>query len=264
MKKKIAITVTSLALVAALGTGLYFVMQRNSAVAEIQPLEETSPLSVDYNTGETASNANIVLDDQSEAIKKAQEEAAVRNVEKANGTGEYAAIETSDDLAYQQQLSEEYGTPMPNTSITMYAKTTCNVRADASTDSAVVSSLKKGDKVTVSEVGDWNKVVFDDGTEGYVRSDLLEDENTTTKKEETSTTPPATNTETQPPAQNDSSANTGGSGAYTQEQTNALLQQMLADGFTTGGGQQGEVHQAYVDPNSAENSGVDISGVTLH
>lgn len=214
-------------------------------------MEEDSPLSVDYNEGESASNSSIVIDDQPNMP------------EKANGTGEDAPIETSDDLAYEQQLAEENGTSMPVDTITMYAKTTCNVRTDASTDSAVIGSISVGDSIIVSQVGDWNKVILDDGTEGFVRSDLLTDEEVKVPEPalKPENTQPETPVESTPEPEPQQPANNAG---FTQEQTNALIQQMLADGYTTGGDPTGNTEVIHVDPNAAANMGVDISGVTLH
>ena len=59
-----------------------------------------------------------------------------------------------------------------------------------------------------------------------------------------------------------SGASTGG--GYSEAQRQADLEKLAALGAITGGGQQGEVTQAYVDSNAAENAGIDTSGVVLH
>ena len=110
----------------------------------------------------------VVLKDEKTPLS--EEEAK----EKANGTGETAAIETSHDLAYEQQLAEEMGTPMPTETATMYVLDKANMMKEKNETSKTVGTLAKGDKVQVSLVETvWSTVVTDDGTSVYVKSELL-------------------------------------------------------------------------------------------
>ena len=270
---------------AAFGTGLYFTAQNFKEVATTLPVEE----SVDSVADPTA---NIVLNDEATQIQKIQEEISdpKPQPEKANGTGEDAAVETADDLAYLQQLAEENGTEMPNVTITMYANTNCSIRLEASEDSAKIGSLKKGDSIQVSKVGEWNTVVLDDGKEGFVRSDLLNDAQTTetadssvenndsetvdnsaNAENNTSTevsqpqTPPATDNVAQ--AEPEEPKKSSGSGStITDPEIAAITQRLLEEGVIGTEQMTGteNMHELYVDPNAAENAGIDLTNVTLH
>lgn len=317
-KKTVALVLAGIVVVTALGAGLYFGTDILTAELPEETVVETeNPLALDGDTadrevsnGDTVPNSNIVLDDTVEGLENIQLEIADQNnTEKANGTGEYAPIETSFDLSYEQQVAEEMGTSAPTEVITMYANTKCNIRETPSTSAPVVGKLVKGDEVKVSNVGEWNEVVLDDGTKGYVRADLLSDtkpvENTPVATTEPagesastagnenaggnasnagtagnggdgasagtenagSNVPTAgetgNNGETAPSAEtaDPTIGKTGGS-AYTEEQTQALIQQMLNDGATMGGDYTGNNGTISVDPN--KETSIDTSNVTLH
>lgn len=139
--------------------------------------------------------------------------------------------------------------------ITMYVLENGDIYIEASTDSAVLGSLKKGDSVTVSKVGEWDELVMDDGTVGYVRGDLLSD----TNPSESAAVDTTKGTETSNQTEQSVTANTGTTGLTPEQQ--AFLDSI---GATTGGEILQSTGVAHVDRNAAENSGVDLSGVTLH
>lgn len=122
---------------------LYFGTKKKSPAPEI-------PEAMLFDVEEAA---NIVLDDQSTKLQETRKEQEATR-EKANGTGETAPIETSDDLAYEQQLAKENNCPVADVTITMYAAKDCGVFSAPSEGGKEVSKLKKGDKVIVSKVGE--------------------------------------------------------------------------------------------------------------
>ncbi len=70
-----------------------------------------------------------------------------------------------------------------------YSGGTVNVREGASKESAILCSLKFGDALTVTFVeGEWSKVLLDDGTVGYIMSDLLTYDYESVKQQLLSTT----------------------------------------------------------------------------
>ena len=139
--------------------------------------------------------------------------------------------------------------------ITMYVLENGDIYKESSTDSAVLDSLKKGDSVTVSKVGEWDELVMDDGTVGYVRGDLLSDTNPSESALVDTKTETATSTNNEPPA----------STPTTQEEyANKFAKWAEENGATIGGEVLQSTGVAHVDRNAAENSGVDLSGVTLH
>lgn len=316
-KKTVALVLAGTVVVAALGAGIYF----GTKNTEEEVVAETeNPIALD---GDTAPSSNIVLDDTAEEIENIQAEmAAQENTEKANGTGEYAPIENSYDLAYEQQVAEENGTAMPTETITMYALKNSNIRETPSTDAPILGQFAKGDEVEVSVIeDDWATVVLDDGT-GYVRADLLSDVNPAESV-------PAVSTETtgegassagntgDNAASTGSTANVGGAestsgtagnngDSATSAGTENAGGSATSTGVTANDGETAsntesadptigktETTEAtttaknideiaaslgwetvgeftpssgvdHVDSNAAENSGVDISGVTLH
>lgn len=145
-------------------SALYFGTPKKSPAPEI-------PEAMLFDVEEAA---NIVLDDQSTKLQETRKEQEATR-EKANGIGETAPIETSDDLAYEQQLAKENNRPVADVTITMYAAKDCGVFSAPSEGGKEISTLKKGDKVTVSKVGDWHTVKLDDGEEGFVKKENLSD-----------------------------------------------------------------------------------------
>ena len=135
--------------------------------------------------------------------------------------------------------------------ITMYVLENSDIYIEASTDSAVLGSLKKGDSVTVSKVGEWDELVMDDGTVGYVRGDLLSDTNPSESAPVDTKTETTTSTNNEPPA----------STPTTQEEyANRFAKWAEENGATTGGDPTGVTGVATYDRETS----VDISGVTLH
>lgn len=163
MKKKTIVPAILIVIVGILA-GIYFGTQKKSPAPEI-------PEVMLFDVEEAA---NIVLDDQSTKLQETRKEQEATR-EKANGTGETAPIETSDDLAYEQQLAKENNRPVADVTITMYAAKDCGVFSAPSESGKEVSTLKKGDKVIVSKVGDWHTVELDDGEEGFVKKENLSD-----------------------------------------------------------------------------------------
>lgn len=163
MKKK---TLVALGIIVVVGvaSGIYFGTPKKSPAPEI-------PEAMLFDVEEAA---NIVLDDQSTKLQETRKEQEATR-EKANGTGETAPIETSHDLAYEQQLAKENNRPVADVTITMYAAKDCGVFSAPSESGKEVSTLKKGDKVIVSKVGDWHTVELDDGEEGFVKKENLSD-----------------------------------------------------------------------------------------
>lgn len=156
MKKSYVLGVTIITLMMGLT-----LMACNKETAPIETVMEFSVETVEEVSSDVDTDNAVETD-----VQEAQSEVVAEETEVIQGEQE----------AYQQQLAEEYGTTMPSdASITMIAKSKCNIRSEASTNSSVIGSLSKGDSIKVTEVGEWNKVELDDGTEGYVRSDLLSD-----------------------------------------------------------------------------------------
>ena len=250
MKKKI---VTVGALTAVLLVGGFLVSRDRPTPAE--------------ETADTATQTNLAVEKPKE--EPPQEKIEVKPIEpqvqtntNASGTVDEAPpIETSADLAYEQQLAEEGNGPTPDTTITMYAVTDCNIRATGSTDGEVLGGLKRGDSITVSKVGEWNTVVFDDGREGYIRNDLLSD-----TKPEPLPDPVPEQAQTQAPVEEPPAPQ-----PQPQPSPNKyddLFEQMLSDGtlmqqdVTASGGANS--HVQYVDPNAAENAGIDVDSINVH
>lgn len=180
--------------------------------------------------------------------------------EEKEATGHNYVKEVSEKAGYTKEVCRECKEVVEQKDeafwkniITMYAIEKGDIYKEASTDSAVLGSLKKGDSVTVSKVGEWNELVMDDGTVGYVRGDLLSD--TIPSDSESVDTTKETSNQTE----QNVTANTGTTGLTPEQQ--AFLDSI---GATTGGDPTGVTEVARVDRNAAENSGVDLSGVTLH
>lgn len=163
MRKKAFLAITGI-VIGSVIAALYFGTSKKSPDPEI-------PEAMLFDVEEAA---NIVLDGQSTKLQETRKEQEATR-EKANGTGENAPIETSDDLAYEQQLAKENNRPVADVTITMYAAKDCGVFSAPSEGGKEVSKLKKGDKVIVSKVGDWHTVELDDGEEGFVKKENLSD-----------------------------------------------------------------------------------------
>lgn len=267
------------------------------------PAEEPVPTDL-ISTSQVADPAdNTVLEDETTSFDI--QEAAEKEEEKANGTGEDAAIENEYDQAYQDQLNEEAGETGSAEETetddkagenikTMYVTAKVNVREQPSTSAVRLGELKRGDTVDVAAIRDnWASIVFDNQV-GYVSADYLSDtmpaaqSSGTAQGKGSSGSGSGKNTgsgstgQSQDQAQSsgksdvlvDTSTNagqdtTGNTGAGDAASVAQSIDEWAASiGATTGvdmSDTAGEnSHVAEIDPNAAENSGVDLTGVVFH
>ena len=174
MKKKMIIAMISIAVI--LAGGIFLVVHKTA--------EEPVPTDL-ISTSQAADPAdNTVLKDETTSFDI--QEAAEKEEEKANGTGEDAAIENEYDQAYQDQLNEEAGETEATEETetddkagenikTMYVTAKVNVREQPSTSAVRLGELKRGDTVDVAAIRDnWASIVFDNQV-GYVSADYLSD-----------------------------------------------------------------------------------------
>lgn len=143
----------------------------------------------------------------------------------------------------------------------MYAAKDCRVFSSSSEGGKEISTLKKGDKVTVSKVGDWNTVELDNGKEGFVKKENLSDTMPEKDQGESASTQPVPAPTPEPtpqpqPAPEQPQANSGG---ISDAERDALIQ-MAIDAGATVGDVTGEVTEFHVDGETS----VDISNVTVH
>ena len=261
------------------------------------PAEEPVPTDLISTSQVSDPAANTVLEDETTSFDI--QEAAEKEEEKANGTGEDAAIENEYDQAYQDQLNEEAGetesaeeTETDDKAVenikTMYVTAKVNVREQPSTNAVRLGELKRGDTVDVASIRDnWASIVFDNQV-GYVSADYLSDTMPAAQSQAKGNTGSGSGKnagsgstgKTQDQAQSsgksdvlvDTSTNAGqdttGNTGTANGNYEAIRQQMIADGATTGvdmSDTAGEnSHVAEIDPNAAENSGVDLTGVVFH
>lgn len=115
--------------------------------------------------------------------------------------------ETSEDTTKEETPvnTEDNNTQSADTSvekITMYAKSSVNVRSGAGTSNSRIGSLSKGQEVTkVGEENGWSKIEFN-GTVGYVSSKYLSTEKVSVSTaNNTGSTSPSTSNPVQTPAQ---------------------------------------------------------------
>jgi len=265
MKKKNVITgVVCVGLVVALVAGVGFYYQKRKEPEPLGKLPPDHPMAI--GESEADRDYNRILNDTKEDLTIKPIEPQVQTDSYASMGGEDAPIENSYDLAYAQQLAAEEGSEEPTTTITMYATTDCNIRATGSTDGEILGGLQRGDSITVSKVGEWNTVVFDDGKEGFIRNDLLSD-----TKPEPLPEPVPEQAQTQAPVEEPAPAP-----APQQGQSQAvadIVAQINADiasgvlstvGEAAANSGGANSHVGYVDPNAAENAGIDVDSINVH
>ena len=125
--------------------------------------KETGKKNDDKKTQETV---------QSEAENDAEEDVKEDTEKEAENTGDATQVETPENSENNNTQSVE-----PTfEKVTMYAKSSVNVRSGAGTSNTKVGSLTKGQEVAkVGEENGWSKIEFN-GTVGYVSSKYLSTE----------------------------------------------------------------------------------------
>ena len=144
-----------------------------------------------------------------ETINDVKEE-VVQDVEvKEEAMSEEDLEETEDTTQTDVFTNENNAAPVEK--VTMYAKSSVNVRSGAGTSNAKVGSLTKGQEVTkIGEENGWSKIEFN-GTVGYVSSKYLSAEKVEAGNSNTGNTNSSNN--------NSSSTNTGNNNTTTNQNT---------------------------------------------
>ena len=102
-----------------------------------------------------------------------------------DSTSKYRAVQVGDTRGWV--LASSLGTIPKATTTTMQTTTSLNMRTSASTSAKIITTLKKGTKVSVTATkGAWRKVAVS-GKTGWVHSDYLKTVSTATKTVKTTT-----------------------------------------------------------------------------